>query len=122
MNSKKKVSPIRLSNHACERARERFQWSSGTLEVMAEKAFKSGLKRHHINGALKEYVDYKTKDVSDKHIILYNGSIYIFSENYNLITVWPLKNFYRSLANLFQKFCKLDCLIITSNFLYDFFA
>ncbi|HXR84781.1 MAG TPA: hypothetical protein VN722_10755 [Hanamia sp.] len=122
MNFKKKISPIRISTHAIERARERFQWSSGTVEVMAEKAFKSGLKRHHINGTLKKYVDSKTKDFTGKNIVLYNGSIYIFSDNYKLITIWPLKSFYRSLANLFQKFCKLDCLILSSNFLFDFFV
>jgi hypothetical protein len=89
---------------------------------MAEKAFKRGLKRHNINGTLKKYVDAKTKNLSTKNIVLYNGSMYIFSDNHKLITVWPLKNFYRALANLFQKFCKLDCLILTSDFLFDLFA
>lgn len=129
MKISKTIPPIKLSDHACQRARERFQWSSGTLEVMAERAYKCGLKRHHINGTLKEYVDSKTKDFTEKNIILYNGSMYIFSDNYKLITVWPLKNYYRALSRLFQKFCKLNCLILTSdllfdtsNFLFDFFG
>jgi hypothetical protein len=39
-----------------------------------------------------------------------DGRSNIIETDYQTITtIWPLKAFYRSLANLFQKFSKLNC-------------
>lgn len=59
-----------------------------------------------------------------------DGRSNIIESDYQTITtIWPLKAFYRSLANLFQKFSKLNCLYLTSdllfdtsNFVFDFFG
>lgn len=96
--------PIKLSTHACKRARERYQWSSDTLERIAKKAFESGLKRNNAKGILKKYLDSKYKNhIDKKSFYIYGETIYVFSDEKKLITVLPLPLAYRALAKVLQQ-------------------
>jgi hypothetical protein len=99
MNSDKNIkNPIRLTTHACERARQRYRWNPETLNRMALKAFKQGLKRKNTKGYLKDYLDESwERHQKVSHFRLYGEIIFVFSEN-NLITLWPLPSQLRSLA------------------------
>ena len=103
MNSGTNIkNPIRLTTHACERARQRYRWNSQTLNRMALKAFEQGLKRKNTKGYLKIYLDKRWethKKVS--HFRLYGEIVFVFYYN-NLITLWPLPAELRSLAKVFR--------------------
>jgi hypothetical protein len=103
MNSDKDIkNPIRLTTHACERARQRYRWNSETLNRMALKAFEQGLKRKNTKGYLKVYLDERWEKYQRiSHFRLYGEIIFVFSHN-NLVTLWPLPSQLRSLAKAFR--------------------
>jgi hypothetical protein len=99
MNSDKNFkNPIRLTTHACERARQRYRWNSETLNRMALRAFEQGLKRNNTKGHLKVYLDESwERHQRVSHFRLYGEIIFVFCHD-SLVTLWPLPSQLRSLA------------------------
>lgn len=104
MNSDKNIdNPIRLTIHACERARQRYRWNSQTLSRMAIKAFETGLKRKNTKGYLKIYLDKSWEKYSkNPNFRLHGEIIFVFCNN-KLVTLWPLPAKLRPLAKVFRQ-------------------
>lgn len=124
-NSNKIIPALQLSMHACKRARQRFQWNTNTLERMAQRALISGLKRDNTKGNLKKYLDEKYEKYPDKkHFYLYGKTVYLFSDEKKLITMWQLPHQFRSLAKVLREKLQNNSLVVVvlSCFPFDFLA
>ena len=95
-------SPVHITEHAQERARERFSMSEKSLARIAERAWYMGLSRRQSKGRLRRYFDdcwesYETAD----NIRLYGQYVFIFSGQV-LLTLWHLPVAYRKHAQVLQ--------------------
>ena len=124
-NSNKTMPTLQLSLHACKRARQRLQWNTNTLERMAQRALSSGLKRNNTKGSLKKYLDEKYEKYPDKKLFyLYGETVYLFSDEKKLITMWQLPLQFRSLAKVLREKLQNNslALVVLSCFPFDFLA
>lgn len=103
MNSGKNTdNSIRLTKHACKRARQRYRWNSQTLNRIALRAFESGLKSNNTKGYLKNYLDQTSEEhCRTSNLRLYGETVFVFYNNI-LITLWALPPELRSLAKVFR--------------------
>lgn len=86
------ISLVLITEHAYDRAKERFGWKSKVLDKMAEKAFLEGIKHKNTKGSLMRYLTklwFKYKHCNNVRI--YGENIFFFCDN-RLITVYQLPN------------------------------
>jgi len=82
------------TNHAYERAKERFGWNHKTLDKMMGKAFNEGICHNNTKGALSKYISRIWND--HKHcnnIRVYGEDFYFFCDN-RLITLYRVETKY----------------------------
>lgn len=96
------MSDIIITDHAYDKAKERFSFSKPALERVAGKAYREGITHSSSSGNLKKYItklwfDYKKAD----NIKIYGEIIFFFSKNI-LITVYQIPHSLRKLANKIQ--------------------
>lgn len=76
------------TNHAYDRAKERFSWRADVLDKMMVRAFKEGIRFKDTKGQLARYIRKNKRNhphVDDVRI--YGQNIYFFSEQ-RLITLY----------------------------------
>lgn len=99
---------VSISEHACDRARQRFRWNEQTLQRMSEKAYKFGLEYKNSNGYLKKYFEaLKHNHKANSTIKLYGETIFIFY-SHTLVTMWQLPLMLRPIARALKGKHKLN--------------
>jgi hypothetical protein len=99
---------IRLTDHAIDRAKERFGWNKDTLYRMAEKAFTEGIKHKDTKSHLSKYITklwFEHKHSNNTRI--YGENIYFFATN-TLCTVYHIPNHLRKQIKYAKKDKKPD--------------
>ena len=82
---------ITATQHAYDRARERFSWKPKTLDRMMEKAFESGVKHKDTKSALGKHISrLRKKYPFCNNVRIYGEDIYFFS-GHKLITLYRLE-------------------------------
>lgn len=81
---------LEITQHAYDRAKERFRWKSKSLEKMAQKAYEVGIQHSDTAGKLNKYIykvysQYRTAN----RIRIYGNVIYLF-RNQMLITLYQI--------------------------------
>ena len=99
---KPKSEKIEITEHAYERAKERFSLNKAALERFANSAYKNGIKQSDTVGQLKKYIaklwhKYKTAN----NIRIYGEIIFIFCDN-RLITLYHIPNEFKRVLKHFR--------------------
>ena len=81
------MDKIKITNHAYERGEQRFNLRRDSLDRMANKAFKIGVRRRDSCGTLRRYFDEK-KPYSNT-LRIYGDYVFAFN-NHVLITCYKL--------------------------------
>jgi hypothetical protein len=88
------------THHACQRAKERLNWTPKTLNRMLPRIFTQGLCIENTKGTLRRYLSNRLKDAPEgTKLRVYGEYLYIFREH-GLITLFPLHS---DLKNYIQK-------------------
>jgi hypothetical protein len=96
-------SSIIITDHAYDRAKERFSLSRKALLRISVRAFNEGVKHSDTTGRLNKYIsgvwnEYKTAD----NIRIYGEILFLFVSN-RLITVYQIPNNLKGLIKKFKK-------------------
>lgn len=82
--------PIKITEHAYERAKERLRFKSEVLDKMAAVAYEEGLKHSESKGLLKKYITSLFFQYGKaNNIRIYGEVIYLFASS-TLITVYQV--------------------------------
>lgn len=84
--------PVIITNHAYDRAKERFKLKSQSLDKLAQRAFDGGTKHGDTKGRLNKYItklwfEHKTAN----NVRVYGEYLLIFADS-TLITLYHLPN------------------------------
>jgi hypothetical protein len=95
-------SPVHITVHARDRARERFSMEEQSLARLAERAWYMGISLRQSKGRLRRYFDtlWESYGKAD-NIRLYGQYVFIFSGQV-LLTLWHLPVEYRKHAHVLQ--------------------
>jgi len=85
---------VKLSEHAIDRARERFKWNRSALERMTAKALAEGVGSGDFSGSLKRYLD--KLQIQHRHRDVILGDVIFVFGNETLITVLNLPKEFRN--------------------------
>jgi hypothetical protein len=88
VNKKKKYK--QATYHGADRVMERLGVQKGICEATISNAWRKGTPMTEMNGLLKRFVASKMKNQPWRHIRLYKGYIYIFTEGGALLTAYEL--------------------------------
>ena len=94
-----------LTDHACQRARERFHWTSQTLLRMAHRALQCGVAPGDTGGLLNYFLHSRAPTDDAACPFLYGENIYVFATGLNnapvvLMTIYRApQQLLRSLVN-----------------------
>lgn len=93
---------VKVTEHAIQRSKERCGLNKKAAERMAEVAWEKGLTHAECTGKLKKYVTalYFVNKVANR-IRIYGEKVYVFGDT-KLITILPLPNEYKKLANILE--------------------
>lgn len=84
------MEEIEATDHAYERAKERFRWRKRTLDRMMKKAYNEGITHADTVGSLNNYItEVWAKYKSANNIRIYGENMYLFRFN-KLITLYRL--------------------------------
>ncbi len=73
------MKSIIVTDHAYDRLKERNNWSRGTVDRMAPKIFKLGVRAHEVKGYLKAWVEKKQAEAKNDEIyLLYGDIVYLY--------------------------------------------
>ena len=79
---------MEITQHAFDRAKERYNLNEKSFTRLAEKAFNEGHRQDSLKGKLKKYVNYLAKEYKSTPIIF--GELLFFFKNDKLITTYQL--------------------------------
>lgn len=88
-----------ITDHAYDRAKERFSLSAKSLDRMAPKALRQGIGISDCKGELKKYIGSLQKEAAQVRI--YGEVIYLFYDN-KLITVYKVPNEFKRHVRYFS--------------------
>ncbi len=96
--------PLAITDHAIQRAEERFGWKKDTLDRMAEKAWDKGVTRKHFSGQLRDWLDKRIEKFDSGHrTCIYGDAVFVFHGRV-LVTILRLPNdFKRAVARADKK-------------------
>lgn len=81
-----------FTEHAYQRAKERFSWKKKTLERMSNRAFKKGIKYEQTKGNVRDHINLLFSSHGNcNNTRIYGETIYLF-EDFKLITLYRLNN------------------------------
>ena len=84
------TTPITITQHAYDRARERLSWKPSTLDRMTERAFIEGVRPKYTRGQLRAYIDMKRERYKDARNVRLHGEVIYFFRGKRLITLYQL--------------------------------
>lgn len=94
---------IIITQHAYDRAKQRFSWKPDVLDKMAKKAFIEGIQHKELKSKLHKYITkIWFKHRSCNNVRIYGENIFFFSNNI-LITTYQLPNDLRKYIKLSNK-------------------
>jgi len=71
---------IVITEHAQQRARERLNWSRGSLERMVDRVFYFGIAVDRARGRVARYLE-AAQDTADVMVRAYGEHLYIFAQD-----------------------------------------
>lgn len=92
-----------VTKHAVRRTKERLGLPKRTSEKNAEKALKEGIRHKDTSGSLHRYIEaLYWRNQTANNIRIYCNNVYIFHDQ-TLITIFPLPQKYRKIAEKLRK-------------------
>lgn len=91
-----------ITNHAYDRAKERFSLSKKAVDRFAEKAFTKGLKQEDTNGQLKKYIHSLWLDCETANNIRIHGEVIFFFTDNKLVTLYQVPLEFRKILKHFR--------------------
>ena len=93
-----------ITRHGDQRTRKRVGVNRSAVAKLAKKALDNGIARDDTHGGLRRYLDYVSHRNSRPVIIrVWSEKVWVYSEDYILITVLDLPQKYRNRANGMMK-------------------
>lgn len=81
---------MKITDHAYDRAKDRFRWKKKTIERMAKRALENGMSHKDTKGSLRKYFSgLWDKNKSANNIRIYGENVYLFS-GVTLITLYRI--------------------------------
>mgnify|MGYP000847802410 CR=1 FL=1 len=71
---------IKITTHARQRAEERLNWSTHTLERMIDRVFYFGIAAEHARGRVARYLE-AAQDTADVVVRAYGEHLYVFAKD-----------------------------------------
>ncbi len=89
-----------LTRHSIERIRERVGLPPRAIKRNAEVALEKGVTHKECTGGLKRYIDYLfLQEKNATNIRIYSDFVYLFTNDYKLLTVMMLPIDYREVVH-----------------------
>ena len=79
-----------LTQHACERGRERFRLKPASVQRMAALALEKGIRTDDTAGELHRYLFGKRAAHPGTSLRIYGEIVFVFGVRDVLVTFWPL--------------------------------
>lgn len=79
-----------LTQHACDRGRERFRLKPASVQRMAEMALEKGIRATDTAGDLKRYLETKRMTHPGTSLRIYGEVVFVFGVRDVLVTFWAL--------------------------------
>lgn len=86
------MTDFKITEHAYDKAKERFGWSKATLDRMVERIYWNGIWNQNLHGKLKEFVeDKRERYPTVKNARIYGQDIFLF-QGTTLVTCYRVPN------------------------------